>query len=128
MGLVEIMIALSLLSVCLMALGGLMFQVGRHTRQSAQITYRSAALNSAGAWGQNIPWDSIPGLVGWGTNDTIGQLVYQRYMGYATSGNTRVLTMVIRPVAAVASSDRIKSETLTVVRAKPLTTAPLKTK
>jgi hypothetical protein len=122
------MIALSLLSVVMMALGALMFQVGRHTRLAAQVAYRSAALNSAASWAQAMPWDSIPGLVGWGVNDTIGQLVFQRYMSYSTSANNRVVMLVIRPVATVASSARVKAETLTVVRTKPLTTAPLKVK
>jgi hypothetical protein len=112
----------------MMALGALMFQVARHTRQSAQVAYRSAALNSAASWAQAMPWDSIPGQVGWATNDTVGQLIFQRYLSYATSGNARVLTLVIRPVTSVISSSRIRPETLTVVRAKPLTTAPLKVK
>ena len=120
------MMALMLLSVVMMSLGALMFQVARHTRQSAQVAYRSAALTSAASWAQAMPWDSIPVQVGWGTNDTVGQLVFQRYMSYSTSGNARVLTLVIRPVVSVASSSRIRPETLTVVRAKPLTTAPLK--
>src|SRR5262245_15326736 len=122
------MMALTLLSVVMMALGALMFQVGRHTRLAAQVAYRSAALNTAASWAQAMPWDSIPSQVGWGANDTIGQLIYQRYMSYATSGNTRVMTMVIRPVTSVASSARVKPETLTVVRAQPLSTAPLKVK
>jgi hypothetical protein len=49
-------------------------------------------------------------------------------MSYNTSGNARILTLVIQPVASVTSSSRIRPETLTVVRAKPLTTAPLKVK
>jgi hypothetical protein len=124
--LVEIMMALMLLSVVMMALGALMFQVARHTRLSSQVTYRSAALNSAASWAQAMPWDSIPNQVGWASNDTVGQLVFQRYMSYSTSGNARILTLVIRPVTSIASSARVKPETLTVVRAKPLTTAPLK--
>lgn len=125
-GLVEIMIAMSLLSVVMMALGALMFQVGRHTRLSAQSAYRNAAMLTASSWAQALPWDSIPLQVGWAANDTVGQLVFQRYMNYTTSGNTRVLTLIVRPVASVASSARVKSDTVTVVRAKPLTTAPLK--
>jgi hypothetical protein len=125
-GLVEIMIALALLSVVMMSLGALMFQVGRHTRLAAQVAYRAAAQNNAAMWAQAMPWDSIPEQVGWGNSDTIGQLIFQQYMSYATSGNNRVLTLVIQPVASLASSARIKAETLTVVRTKPLTTAPLK--
>src|SRR5262245_24220429 len=120
------MMALTILSVVMMSLGALMFQVGRHTRLSAQVAYRSAALNSAATWAQAMPWDSIPGQVGWGPNDTVGQLVFQRYLSYSTSGNNRILMLVIQPVASVASSGRVKPETLTVVRTKPLTTATLK--
>ena len=125
-GLVEIMLALTILSVVMMALGGLMFQVARDTRLSAQVAYRSAALQNGAAWAQTIPWDSIPSLTGWGTTDTIGQLVYQRYMEYGISGNARNLTVIIRPVTTVGSSARVRPDTVSVTRARPLTTAPLK--
>ncbi|MBI4421020.1 MAG: hypothetical protein HY560_09360, partial [Gemmatimonadetes bacterium] len=128
LGLVEIMLAITILSVVLMSLGGLMFQVSRHTRLSAQVGYRSAAQQNAAAWAQALPWDSIPPSVGWTPNDTIGQFVFQRYMSYATSGNSRMMTIVIQPVAGVTSSAGVQPETLTVVRAKPLSTAPLKVK
>jgi len=119
------MIAMALLSVVMMALGALMFQVGRYTRVSGQVAYRSAALNTVSGWAQALPWDSIPAKTGYGSNDTIGQLVYQRFMSYTTSGNTRALTLVIVPVSTIASSSRVKAETILVVRAKPRTTAPL---
>lgn len=122
--------ALSLLSVVLMSLGALMFQVGRHTRLSAQVAYRSAAIQNAAAWARALPWDSIPTSVGWSPNDTIGQLVFQRNMTYVDSSTVgyRALTVVVQPVAGIASSARVKAETLSVVRAKPRTTAPLKVK
>lgn len=126
MGLVEIMLALTILSVVMMSLGGLMFQVARATRQSAQVAYRSAAIQNAQGWAQTIPWDSIPTSAGWGNNDTIGQLVFQRYLSYADSTKYRILTVIIRPVTSVASSARIQPDTITVVRAKPLTTIPIK--
>jgi len=122
------MLALTILSVVMMSLGGLMFQVARATRLSAQVAYRSAAVQNASAWGQSIPWDSIAANVGWSSNDTIGQLVFQRYMSYTDSTKYRTLTLVIRPVVGVASSFAIKPETVTVVRSKPLSTAPLKIK
>jgi len=126
LGLIEIMLALTILSVALMALGGLMFQVSRDTRLSAQVAYRSAARQNAVAWAQSLPWDSIPSQVGWGPNDTIGQLIFQRSMTYATSGTARVLTIVTQPVSTAASSVRVKPDTVTVVRAKALNTSPLR--
>jgi hypothetical protein len=127
---VEILMALSILSVVLMSLGALMFQVGRQTRVSAQVGYRSAAIHNAAAWARALPWDSIPLKVGWSPNDTIGQLIFQRNMTYVDSATIgyRTLTVIVQPVTAVASSARVKPETLRVVRAKPRTTAPLKVK
>lgn len=122
--LIEIMLALTLLSVVLMSLAGLMYQVARRTTQSAQVAFRSAALMNAAGWAQAIPWDSIPGLVGWGPADTIGQLAFRRYMNYATSGSWRTMTIVINPEGL--SAGLVRAETLTVVRAKPVSTAPLK--
>ena len=75
--LIEIMIALTLLTTVLVALGGLMFQAARHTRQSAAVAYRSAASTSAAAWVQALPWDSIAGAVGC-TSDSSGALAYDR--------------------------------------------------
>jgi hypothetical protein len=125
-GLVEIMLALTILSVVLMSLGGLMFQVARATRVSGQVAFRAAAVQSAAGWAQSIPWDSIPTQVGWSPNDTIGQLVFQRYLNYADFPTYRVLTVVIRPEPSVVSSASVRPDTVTVVRARPRSTAPLK--
>ena len=122
--LIEIMLALTLLSVVLMSLAGLMYQVARRTTQSAQVAFRSAALMNAAGWAQAIPWDSIPSLVGWSTEESIGQLAFRRYMSYETSGNWRIMTLVINPEGP--SQTMVRPETLTVVRAKSVSTAPLK--
>ena len=126
MGLVEIMLALTILSVVMMSLGGLMFQVARGTRRSAQVGYRTAALQNAAGWAQALPWDSIPSSAVWGPVDTIGQLLFRRYMTYVDSTKYKILTVIVRPESTAASSSNIKPETVTVVRAKPRTPAPLK--
>ena len=110
----------------MMSLGALMFQMARGTREAAQISYRSAAIQSASGWAQALPWDSIPTSNVWSGVDTIGNLVYRRYMSYADSTKYKILTVIIRPESTVASSRRIRPETVTVVRPKPMTTAPLK--
>ncbi len=122
--LIEIVLALTLLSVVLISLIGLTYQVSRDTRLSAQVAFRSAAEMNAAAWAQALPWDSIPNLVGWSQPDSIGQLVFRRYMSYATSGNWRTMTIVVNPEGPAGAT--VRPETLTVVRAKPVTTAPLK--
>ncbi len=57
--LIEIMLALTIMATALLAIGGLMFQVARHAEQSTVATYRSAAVTSAAAWVQALPWDSL---------------------------------------------------------------------
>ncbi len=118
------MLALSLLSVVLMSLVGLMYQVSRYARVSAQVAFRSAAEMNAAAWAQNVPWDSIPNVVGWAQQDSIGELVFRRYTSYTTSGSWRIMTIVVNPEGRSAAL--VRPETLTVVRAKAMSTAPLK--
>ncbi len=93
--LVEIMIALSILSIVLLALGALMFQIARYTRQSAGVVYRSAAMESAAAWVQGMAWDSIPGSVGCADSLTTGLLVYSRCVELVTDTPQYRLTRVI---------------------------------
>lgn len=101
-----------------------MYQVVRQTRLSALVAFRSAAQMSATAWAQALPWDSIPNQVGWTAADSIGQLAFRRYMTYATSGSWRTMTIVINPEGP--SQNLVRPETLTVMRARPVSTAPLK--
>lgn len=118
------MLALAILSVALMAFGGFMYQMARQTTKSSLLALRSAAQMSATNWAQSLPWDSIPAKVGWAAPDSIGQLVFRRYMSYATTGSWRALTIVINPEGN--SAILAPPETLTVTRAKPVSTAPLK--
>ncbi|MBI2614710.1 MAG: hypothetical protein HYW52_03315 [Gemmatimonadetes bacterium] len=122
--LIEIVLAQALLSVVLVSLTGLMYQVQRHARSSGLVASRSAAAMNAAAWAQAIPFDSIPGLVGWAAEDTIGEFVSRRYMSYETSGSWRIMTIVVNPEGN--SQTLVRPETLTVVRAKAISTAPLK--
>jgi hypothetical protein len=125
------MLALTILSVVMMSLGGLMFQVARHTRLSSSVALRSAAAQNAASWAQGLPWDSIPLATGW-INDTVGGNVFRR----STSCDTgcpasscptcayRKIRMTITPQGNL--SGRVRPDTVYVVRAKPRTTAPLK--
>lgn len=119
--LVEIMIALSILATVLVALGGLMFQVARHTRQSAAAGYRSAAVTSAGAWAQGLPWDSLDGIVGC-SSDTTGLLAYSKCVTVQNiSLKLKRVTVVISPTGQLV----VAPETVVVDRNKPRLPSPL---
>ncbi len=111
---------MGILSGVLIALGGLMFQVARHTRQSAAAGYRSAAVMTAASWASGIPWDSIDGAVGC-QSDTIGPMIYARCTSVLTpTPRSKQITVVISPTGAVVA----QPETVIVQRAKPRSASP----
>src|SRR3990172_6300120 len=77
--LMEILVALGILSVVLVSLGGLMFQVSLQTRRATTLAYMSSAAQNAQTRVEGLPWDSLasPSVIGC-TTDTTGQLVYTR--------------------------------------------------
>lgn len=118
--LVEVIIALGILSLVLLALAGLMFDVSLGTRRSAALSYRSAAAQMAQGWIAALPWDSIPSSVGC-TADTTGRLVYTRCVSVQSpSSKLRRVTVVITPTGALTAPP----ETVVVDRAKPLPLSP----
>ena len=127
------MLALTILSLVMMSLGGIMFQMARQTRVSAGVGFRSAAKFNAAMWAQKIPWDSIPAATGW-TDDTISDLVFRRSTscdtgcpgGLCPTCGYRKIKMIITPQGTGGS--RIQPDTVYVVRAKPRTATQLKVK
>ena len=120
MSLIEVMVALGILSVVLISLGGLMFQVARHTQRSAAVAYRSAAVTSAGSWAEGLAWDSIDGATGC-AQDTTGLLVYTRCVSVQSpSGRLKEIQVVVSPSGLLP----IAPETVVVFRGKPKTASP----
>ncbi|HWP38865.1 MAG TPA: prepilin-type N-terminal cleavage/methylation domain-containing protein [Gemmatimonadales bacterium] len=119
--LVEVLIALGILSVVLVALGGLMFQVSLQTRRSAALSYRSAAAQKAQAYVEGLPWDSLGAAVGCVT-ETTGQLTYSRCLTVQT-----VTTKLKRITVVLTSTGNLVAppETLVVDRAKPQLPLPI---
>jgi type II secretory pathway pseudopilin PulG len=118
--LVEAVVALAILSVVLLALAGIMFDVSLGTRRSAALSYRSAAAQMAQARVATLPWDSIPSAVGC-VSDTTGQLIYSRCVSFESlRSNLRRVSVVITPTGALVAPP----ETVVVDRAKPLPLAP----
>jgi prepilin-type N-terminal cleavage/methylation domain-containing protein len=112
--LIEIMLALMILSIVLMALAGLMFQVARQTRGSTAATFRAAAVQQASTWVEAIPWDNIASEVGCTPEET-GLLEYTRCLSYTDSTDgLKKVTVVIAPSGIFAALP----ESLTVYRSR----------
>lgn len=126
--LMEIVVALGILSVVLISLGALMYQVSSHTRRSAAASYLSAAVQSAQAWVEAVPWDSLnsttalAAIVGCRT-DTTGQLVYSRCTTVTDVGSTlKRIQVVLQPTGNLVAPP----DTVLVYRAKPLPLSPFR--
>jgi prepilin-type N-terminal cleavage/methylation domain-containing protein len=118
--LIEVVVALAILSVVLLALTGIMWEMGRHTRQASLVGARGAALASAASLAESIRWDSLTSLVGCSA-DTSAQLAYTRcYEVGAISGGVRQVRAIVTP-----TSGTVRPETLTVSRTRPRSRSPL---
>jgi type II secretory pathway pseudopilin PulG len=118
--LLEVIVALGILSMVLLALAGLMFDVSLGTRSSAALSYRSAASQMAQAWIAALPWDSIDTAVGCSAGTT-GQLLYSRCVTVQNlSGGRKRVTIVITPTGTLTAPP----DTIVVDRAKPLPLSP----
>ncbi len=119
--LIEVMIAITILGVVLLALGGLMFEVARHTRQSAEIAYRSAATESAASWIHGLPWDSLPSAVGCTDSVTTGKLEYTRCVDLlANTPRYRLARITISPTGALQP----RPDTVTIERTRTRSMSP----
>jgi hypothetical protein len=130
-GLIEIIVALTILSIAMMALGSLMFQTARHTNVGSAVALRSAAGQNAAHWASSLPWDSIPLLSGW-SEDTIAGVVFRRSVSCDTGcPSSSCPTCAYRKIRITVTAQgitggRVRPDTVYVVRASPRTTAPLK--
>jgi type II secretory pathway component PulJ len=108
------MVALTILSTVLVALGGLMFQVGRHTRTSARETYQAAALQQGAAYVEALPWTAIDAAAGCST-DTTGLLEYRQCIAVADSGSYKRVTVIVTPQGTFAGTP----DTVSLYRRRP---------
>ncbi|MEX1998281.1 MAG: prepilin-type N-terminal cleavage/methylation domain-containing protein [Gemmatimonadales bacterium] len=119
--LVEVVVAIAILSTTLLALSGLMWQMARQGRYAGYATARAAALETAASQAQGAAWDSLSTLVGC-ANDSIASFTYtQCYELTTVSNSLRTVRVIVSP----ASLFTLKAETLTVQRHKPLLPSPL---
>lgn len=119
--LLEVVIALGILSVVLLSLTGIMVQMGKQSRVSGVAAARTAAVESAASLAQAVRWDSIPNLVGCAA-DSSAEFNYTRCYEVSTvAPGLRQIRAIIAP--AVVST--VRPETLTVQRTRPRQRSPL---
>lgn len=121
MTLLEILVALGILSIVLLSLGGLMFQVSLQTRRATTLSYLSSAVQIAQTRVEGLPWDSLasPSVIGC-RPDTTGQLIYTR----CTTVNGHPTFDTIRVVLSPTGILTAPPETITVYRTKPRFASP----
>lgn len=115
LSLVEVVVAITILSVVILALGTLMFQIAQHTRVSAGVAYRSAATESAASWLHGLPWDSIPSSVGCTDSLSTGLLEYTRCVELLTNTpRYRLARITISPTGLLQPT--VRPDTITIER------------
>lgn len=113
--------ALGILSVVLLSLTGIMWQMGRQSRLAGVAGARTAALESWASLAQAARWDSLGNLVGCAA-DTSAGLAYTRcFEVTALSPSLREVRVIVAPAPATA----LAPETLLVQRTRPLRRSPL---
>jgi prepilin-type N-terminal cleavage/methylation domain-containing protein len=117
--LMEVVVALTLLSVVLLALTGIMWEMGRHTRMASLVSARGAALASAASLAESVRWDSLDALVGCAA-DSSGAFTYTRCFDVTPVGGTRQVRAIVVPAGGALPPD-----TLTVSRVRPRSQSPL---
>jgi hypothetical protein len=124
----EIIVALTILSVVLIALGGLMFQVSQQTRRSMAETFMSAAMQKYQTRLEGLPWDSLASDSALVHNiegcavDTTGQLVFTACTQVTDTGGLARIQVTLTPTGNLVA----RPETLLAYRAKPQPISPFK--
>jgi type II secretory pathway pseudopilin PulG len=119
--LLEVVVALGILSVVLLSLTGIMWQMGRQSRVSGVASARTAVLESWASLAQAARWDSLDALVGCAA-DTTAALAYTRCYEVSTlSPGLRQVRVIIAPAADAV----LAPETLLVQRTRPRQPSPL---
>lgn len=114
------MVALTLLSVVLLALTGIMWEMGRHSRMAALVGARGAALASAASLAEGMRWDSLPDLIGCAP-DTSAQIAYTRcYEVINLGGTMRRIRVIVAP-----ADGSLRPDTLLLNRTRPRSRLPL---
>ena len=119
MTLIEVIVALVLLSIVVVSHALLTLRFGQHQRTASLGAYRTAALTSAASKFTSIPYDSLPGRVGCQTF-SVQPFAYQQCVTVTDVSSTQRKVQIV-----VAPTTMLKPDTLVISRAKNSISSPL---
>ena len=105
--LVEVLVAISILSVVLVGLGGIMFRVGRSTIRANMGTHHTAAVQLAAGWIGTIPYDSLGAAVGC-ESLSVSTLSYTRCVEIDTISSRQIkASVIVQPSSTMLTVDTV---------------------
>lgn len=118
---VEVLVALVLVSLCSVGLGRLMFQAARMARVSGSVTYQTAAMSAEVARLDAVPFDSV----GTGTSCVTVSTPPFPHTRCTTVNNISSKVKQVIVVVTPSGNTLLHPDTTTVVRTKNGNGAPL---
>lgn len=105
--LIEVLVAISILSVVLVGLGGIMFRVGRMNIRANLGTHHTAAVQLAAGWIGTIPYDSLGAAVGCQSMN-VSTLSYTRCVEVDTISSRQIkASVIVQPNSTLLSVDTV---------------------
>ncbi len=111
---VEVVVALILLGVTLMALAGLMVQVGQKGREVGTGVHRNATMIEQINYYSAVPYDSLLMLQGGCTTVTQQRTQFEQCVSITPNGDTRAIAIALTP-----ANTRLAADTVRFERTKP---------
>lgn len=119
--LVEVIIAMTLLSAVLIILATLSTSVTRRGRLNELTTKRNLALAQQGSRVQTMPWDDVVTLTSGSAQLLVGDFTFnRRFVVTAAGANRRIIRVVIAPLV-----QEFRPDSVTIERTRPASGTPL---
>lgn len=119
--LVEVIIAMTLLSAVLIILATLSTSITRRGRLNELTTKRNLALAQQASRVQTMPWDDVVILTSGTAQLLVGDFTFTRRLVVTSAGaNRRIIRVVVAPVVA-----EFRPDSVTIERTRPASGMPL---
>ena len=119
--LVEVIIAMTLLSAVLIILATLSTSVTRRGRLNELTTKRNLALAQQASRVQTMPWDDVVTLTSGSTQLLVGDFTFtRRYVVTPVGVNRRIVRVVVAPIV-----QEFRPDSVTIERTRPASGMPL---
>ena len=120
--LIEVMVAMTMLSIILLSLAKLSTAVGKSGRTNGIVAKRSAALQREANKFDALPFDTLANFASGTTNDsTLATFPYKRRLTMTKQSSTRYTIKIV----VLPSSDTTKKDSVTFERTRPAAGSPL---